>query len=167
MVVARHNCKKPFLLQLMVIIMLRGNFMDMWPDVIKTIERLRLSRERVLSVEYFNRMLGICLEKIKEGPSFATWSGVIPDGPFSDVLLKMAHNRRFVILALDIHPNEIVTENKAAISSFGKMSFDEIIPGVPPEGVHQQTYELKGARVTLAFTTRSRRLMNVVMNWKD
>lgn len=137
---------------------------SMWPDVINAIEQLLRTRRPEL--DELERMLETSLDLARTSSWWEFFRGQAGAGPFAEIDFRRREDGGEALLNLTMTPDyELVEDNEIILRHFGMAAELDIIPEAAPEGVVSQTYEFRGAQVTLQFATTSRRLIGVTIAW--
>ncbi len=138
---------------------------DMWTEIVELIEKLL--RPRSPAVEHVSDVLGAELELQRHGTTYDFYKGAASVAPFRQADFRLRRDGQAALLNLAVEPGARVPEDREALALFGPPCDLQVVPEVPPEGVAIQTFDFRGARVSLAFTTKSHLLHGVTLAWGD
>lgn len=136
---------------------------DMWTEIIELIEKL--VRARTPSVKHVSEALGVELEPARRGPSYSFYVGQLQVGPFREADFRLREDGAAALLNLTADLSAGIPEDREVLGLFGPQRTVDVVPEVPPEGIFIETFQFRGARVSLAFTTKTRRLHGVSIRW--
>lgn len=138
---------------------------NMWTEIAALIETLLRSRSP--DVEHVSSVLDAELQLERRGTTYDFYRGAVNAGPFREADFRLRRDGRAALLNLAADLQVRVPEDTDALALFGPRSDLQIIPEVSPEGIVIQTFDFRGARVSLAFTTKSHILHGVTLAWGE
>jgi hypothetical protein len=134
----------------------------MWPEIVEIVEKLL--RVRPPTRESVGEALDVTMAAALRSASFDLFSSAIADGPFGAVEFRRSHDGARAKLHLTPRAGVKVVEDAAAMELFGPRSQLDIVES-GREGIVVQEFAFRGARVSLAFSKKSRVLEGVTINW--
>lgn len=137
----------------------------MWTEIAALIERLLRSRSP--DIEHVSSVLGAGLQLERRGSTYDFYKGALNVGPFREADFRRRHDGQAALLNLAADLEARVPEDAGALVFFGPRGSLHVLPEVPPEGIVIQTFDFRGARVSVAFTARSHILHGVTLAWGE
>ncbi len=126
---------------------------------------MRLSRAEALAAEHFEVLLGTPLKRVETNSYWTTFTFELAEGPFGrgELRLNAAGDGAVLILEPRDPPGLGVADiDRAALGT--RLDMRPNIH-VPPEGIITEHFVTDGVEVAVQWTSRSRRLRNLVLEW--
>lgn len=125
----------------------------------------RLVQPGALSAARFADLLGTALTPGEANPYWQTYTFTLAAGPFSGGELRTNTAGTGALLILEPRDPAGLGREDVDRAALGTRLSIEPNPDVPPEGLITETFQQGKVQVALQWTTRSRRLHSLVLEW--
>ena len=126
----------------------------------------RLTEAGPLTLERFSALLGVTFAAGEANPFWRTYTAELADGPFARVELRLKTSHDGALLILEPRDAPGLAQGEVDPRTLGTPLGMRPNPRIPPEGIESHYYRKGDARVTLQWTSTSRRLRNLVLEWE-
>jgi hypothetical protein len=126
----------------------------------------RLTETGPLTLERFSAQLGVTFEAGESNPFWSTYTAELPGGLFARAELRLHTSNTGALLILEPRNAPGLAQADVDTASLGEPLGMRPNPRIPPEGIESHYYRRGDARVTLQWTSTSRRLRSLVLEWE-
>jgi hypothetical protein len=126
----------------------------------------RLTEAGPLTLERFSALLDVTFEAGESNPFWRTYTAELAEGPFARTELRLKTSNDGALLILEPRDPAGLVEGNVDTSLLGTPLGMRPNPRIPPEGIESHYFRRDDAKVTLQWTSTSRRLRNLVLEWE-
>ena len=126
----------------------------------------RLTQPGPLTAEHFAALLGATWRLGETNPFWRTYSADLAGGQFARAELRLHTSNNAALLILEPRNPPGLTEADVNAAALGERLGMRPNPRIPPEGIVSEYFRKEGVRVTVQWTTTSRRLRSLVLEWE-
>ena len=126
----------------------------------------RLTVAGPLTLERFSAPLGVTFKASESNPFWRTYTAELAEGPFARTELRLKTSNDSALLILEARDQPGLDQGDVDITTLGTPLGMRPNPRIPPEGIDSHYYRKGDARVTLQWTSNSRRLRYLVLEWE-
>lgn len=126
----------------------------------------RLTVAGPLTLDRFSALLGVNFEASESNPFWRTYTAQLAEGPFARTELRLKTSKDGALLILEPRDPTGLTQGDVDIRTLGMPLGMRPNPRIPPEGIESHYYRRGAARVTLQWTSTSRHLSYLVLEWE-
>jgi hypothetical protein len=126
----------------------------------------RLVHAGALTEERFSALLGAPLKPGESSPFWQGFTFELMGGPFARGELRLDTAGDGALLILEPRDPPGLGQGDVDGAALGPRLGMQPNPHIPPEGIHTETFQKDGVQVALQWTSRSRRLHSLVLEWQ-